>query len=325
MPRIRTITTISPYVSYGYIILFDRLEILYGPWLGFDLTGLTASWVPTAVVTFALLSAAAWAIAIWRRGHAQHMLDQGSAGIAFLFGSGIYCGSFLLLGTNYTYRLMFLLLCLPQLFDWTERARKDDVSSRRLAYLVLGSCLISMWLKFHPEKTLHINQITDWVLFITLAMLNVLNTLHAFGNYAGRSGERELDLPSVSSPDLRRIGAGAANSMNPARKEPAAISPSHATNSTQRSPLPQAADWHPRARCVAGARNAYRAECAVGLSRVAAALFAWLSRCRPVLRALGGSLSLMCTLQVWRLRAARPCKSFCGIASSDCTRSMSRF
>ena len=45
LPRIRTITTISPYVSYGYIILFDRLEFLYGPWLGFDLTGLTASWV----------------------------------------------------------------------------------------------------------------------------------------------------------------------------------------------------------------------------------------------------------------------------------------
>jgi hypothetical protein len=82
---------------------------------------------------------------------------------------------------------MFLLLCLPQLLDWIERADEDVASSRRLAYLLLGSCLVSMWLKFHPEKTLHINQITDWVLFTALVMLMFLNTLYALGRYAGRS------------------------------------------------------------------------------------------------------------------------------------------
>jgi hypothetical protein len=173
----------SPYVSYGYIILFDRLEFLHGPRLGLDLTGLTASWVPLIVVGFALLGAAAWAVVVWRCGRAQHMLDNGSDGVAFLFGSGIYCGSFLLLGTNFTYRLMFLLLCLPQLFDWIERPHENDASSRRLAYVLLGSCVISMWLKFHPEKTLHINQITDWVLFTVLAMLMILNTLYAIGGH----------------------------------------------------------------------------------------------------------------------------------------------
>jgi hypothetical protein len=200
LPMIRTITTISPYVSYGYIILFDRLEFLYGPRLGLDLTGLTASWIPIAVVSLALVGSAAWAIGVWRRGRAQHMLDHGTDGVAFLFGSGIYCGSFLLLGSNYTYRLTFLLLCLPQLLDWSERAGEEHKSSRRLAYILLGSCLISMWLKFHPEKTLHINQITDWVLFVSFAMLNVLNMLYAFGYHAGKSIKH--DLPRVPSPEL---------------------------------------------------------------------------------------------------------------------------
>jgi hypothetical protein len=192
LPMIRTITPVSPYVSYGYIILFDRLEFLYGPRFGFDLTGLTASWIPVVAVALVLLFAATWAVAVWRRGHAQYLLDEGSDGTAFLFGSGIYCGSFVLLGTNYTYRLMFLLLCLPQLFDWLEGS-DADASSRRLSYVLLGSCVISMWLKFHPEKTLHINQITDWVLFAALVMLTVLNILYAVGDYAGRSGDRVIE------------------------------------------------------------------------------------------------------------------------------------
>ncbi len=169
----------SPYVSYGYMILFDRLEVLYGPRLGLDLTGLTASWFPIMAVAGVLLAALIVALAAWRCGHLQYRLCEGSDGIAFLFGSGIFCGSFALLGTNYTYRLMFLLLCLPQLFDWMERARIDDVGSRRMAYLLIGSCIISMWLKFHPEVTLHINQITDWILFGTLTMIVAANGLYA--------------------------------------------------------------------------------------------------------------------------------------------------
>jgi hypothetical protein len=179
LPLIRTITTISPYVSYGYIILFDRLELLYGPRLGLDLTGLTASWIPVAALAAVLLAAMAWGLMIWRRQRQHCRLSEGSAGIAFLFGSGIFCGSFALLGTNYTYRLIFLLLCLPQLFDWTEDSHGDDALARRVAWLVLGSSVISMWLKFRPEKTLHINQVTDWILFGTLTMLVILNALYS--------------------------------------------------------------------------------------------------------------------------------------------------
>lgn len=50
------------------------------------------------------------------------------AGTAFLFGSGIYCGTFLL-GTNFIYRLIFLLLCVRQLLDW-QKAEPDHTERK---------------------------------------------------------------------------------------------------------------------------------------------------------------------------------------------------
>jgi hypothetical protein len=191
LPVIRRATPVSPYVSYGYPILFDRLEFLYGPRLGLDLSGLTRSWIPLATITLVILAALAAAVMIWRRDGTFGRFSDGSAGVAFLFGSAIFCGSFLLLDTNYTYRLMFLLLCLPQLFDWIEDRSAADQSSRRVAYLLYVCCLISMWLKFHPEKTLHINQIADWILFGVLMMLGALN-----GLYALRARIAERAMPS---------------------------------------------------------------------------------------------------------------------------------
>jgi len=187
LPVIRKTTPISPYVSYGYPILFDRLEFFYGPWLGLDLSGLTRSWIPIATVAIVMIAALAAAVMIWRRDSAFGRFSEGSGGVAFLFGSAIFCGSFLLLDTNYTYRLMFLLLCLPQLFDWIED-RSDGKSSRRAAYLLYLCCLVSMWLKFHPEQTLHVNQIADWILFGVLLMIGALNGLYALGALLAKHG-----------------------------------------------------------------------------------------------------------------------------------------
>jgi hypothetical protein len=197
--NIRKITPVSPYVSYGFIILFDRLEFLYGPRLGVDLAGLTRSWIPIAAVTFVLFAVTVTALALWRRGRSLCRLDDGSAGVAFLFGAGIYCGSFLLLGTNFTYRLMFLLLCLPQLLDWFESRGDEHKDTRRLAYVLIGSCFISMWLKFHPEKTLHVNQVTDWILFGALTMIIILNALYALTSLLQRRNLRRPSMRANSS------------------------------------------------------------------------------------------------------------------------------
>ena len=175
LPHIRRISPVSPYISYGYTIIFDRFEILYAPRLGLNVAGLTKSWLPHAAVVLALLLAAAIAAVAWSRRSETCVLDRGRDGTAFLFGAGIYCGSFLLLGTNYTYRLIFFLLCLPQFFNWIAA----DRVSRRLAQALIASCIISMWLKFHPEKTFHINQVSDWVLFIAMTAIMALTALRS--------------------------------------------------------------------------------------------------------------------------------------------------
>ena len=175
LPHIRRITPVSPYISYGYAIVFDRFEFLYAPRLGINVAGLSKSWIPYAAVALALVLATAIAAIAWNRRAPACILDAGRDGTAFLFGGGIYCGSFLLLGTNYTYRLIFLLLCLPQLFDWIAA----DRASRRLAQALIASCIISMWLKFHPEKTFHINQVSDWVLFIAMTAIMALTALRS--------------------------------------------------------------------------------------------------------------------------------------------------
>ena len=66
-------------------------------------------------------------------------IDQGVAGTAFLFGAGIYCGTYLL-GTNFIYRLMFLLLCIPQLLNWLapNSERTSWVPEAGMLALTLG-------------------------------------------------------------------------------------------------------------------------------------------------------------------------------------------
>jgi hypothetical protein len=184
---IRSITPVSPYISYGYIIIFNRLEFLYAPRLGLDLAGLTQSWIPVVCVTSVIVAAVGSALVIWRSGRRVCRISDDRTGTAFIFGAGIYCGSFLLLGTSFAYRLIFLLLCVPQLFDWIERSAPDR-SSRRMSWLLLACFAVSMWLKFRPEMTWHVNQISDWMIFGLLSMVLALNALYALGQPPFRIG-----------------------------------------------------------------------------------------------------------------------------------------
>jgi hypothetical protein len=193
LPLIRSITPITPDVSYGYPILFNRLEFFYAPRLGIDVSGLTNSWIPTVCVGCVLIMAFIISCFVWRRRHQWCRLSDDRNGTAFLFGGGIFCGTFLFLGTNFTYRLIFLLLCLPQLFDWL----KNPDGSRRMSYVLLGCCIISMWLKFHPEYTLHVNQISDWALFGIFSMLLFLNGLYAFTSFRVPASSGLVDSRAV--------------------------------------------------------------------------------------------------------------------------------
>ncbi len=202
---IRGVTPHTPYISYGYPIIFDRLEILYAPYVGLNLAGLTNSPIPIVVVALFISGAMALAVGVWRSGRQPGRLPDDATGTAFLFGAGIFCGSFLL-GTNYTYRLIFLLLCLPQILDWIEMRGTAGRDARRIGWVLFASCLISMWLKFHPEKTLHINQITDWILLGGLTMILTVNALNGVSEAAPRLMPAWMrpDRPSMNAANAER-------------------------------------------------------------------------------------------------------------------------
>jgi hypothetical protein len=195
MAVIRRTTPISPFVSYGYPVIFDRIEHVYAPRLGLDVAGLATSYVPIFTVAAVIVIATAVAFYLWHRKVRTGLIADSSTGILFLFGSGVFCGTFLL-GTNYTYRLIVLLLCLPQVLDWIE-----GTQSRFLGYVIFCSSVVSMWLKFHPELTFHVNQITDWILFGVLTETLVFNVLVSLQDFQ-ESGDRSIfDSTSAATPD----------------------------------------------------------------------------------------------------------------------------
>ena len=110
-------------------------------------------------------------------------IDMSAAGTAFAFGAGIYCGTYLL-GTNFIYRLMFLLLCLPQLQDWQiRRSGKDKaaaIAEQGLFVIVLGVLWVNGNANGHSIFLL-LPQLLDWFLFFCLAVVLISNFLHTSG------------------------------------------------------------------------------------------------------------------------------------------------
>jgi hypothetical protein len=173
LPKIRAITPTTYMLSYGYKTIFlglDRLRVEAGlPPFGFD-----ESWLPLLALVFAVLCAAAVACT-----KPQPLVSAGLPGTAFLFGAGIYCGTFCL-GTNFMYRMMFLLLCIPQLLDWTGRELMSGARWKgQVLLFALLSTLWSMGANGH-ESFMLISQLMNWVLFTALIAVMMSNMLQRF-------------------------------------------------------------------------------------------------------------------------------------------------
>src|SRR5205085_5243689 len=93
---------------------------------------------------------------------------------AFCAGAAIYCGSYLLF-ENFDYRLVFLLLTLPQLLGWA-RLREAPLP---LPHLALAAILAAMWLRtalpvlpapfdraWSPPRP--IDEYLNWLVFVYL-------------------------------------------------------------------------------------------------------------------------------------------------------------
>lgn len=175
---IRRNTGTSFDLSYGYKVPFLGLDHLRSE-AGLGATALADTWMPFALALLILILAAAAALLNFRYGRLFCAVPDNVAGTAYLFGSGIYCGTFLL-GANYIYRLMFLLLCLPQLLDWgggppVERERTETIGRGGLA-LVLSA----LWLNGNPNGYLTFMwapQLIDWLLFFGMATILLSNLL----------------------------------------------------------------------------------------------------------------------------------------------------
>jgi hypothetical protein len=102
-------------LSYGYKAIFLGIDHVRSE-AGLNPTGLADTWEPVSTVVVVLMCAVFVAVNSLRNRREFCSVDTSTAGTAFLFGAGIYCGTYLL-GTNFIYRLVFLLLCLQQLQD----------------------------------------------------------------------------------------------------------------------------------------------------------------------------------------------------------------
>jgi hypothetical protein len=144
-------------LSYGYKAIFLGVDHIRSE-AGLSPIGLADTWMPASTAAVVLICAATVAVNSFRNQCEFCSVQISAAGTAFLFGAGIYCGTYLL-GTNFIYRLMFLLLCVPQLQDWQIRKRESDKSGHT-TFLLLP-------------------QLLDWFLFFCMAaalMLNFLRT-----------------------------------------------------------------------------------------------------------------------------------------------------
>jgi Glycosyltransferase family 87 len=141
---IRTIERVLPQGDeYAYGIH------IFGGWLG-RLTGSGRVWDATLIVLTI-------AVAIVLRRRLRDHLDAGPSRELDLFaaGAGIYVATYAL-GRNSDYRLVFLLLTIPQLVRWAA-------ARRVLPIVALGGVLLTLWL---PSPWSHVpvlgDLIRDW-------------------------------------------------------------------------------------------------------------------------------------------------------------------
>ena len=166
-------------LSYGYKAVFLGLDHLRAE-AGLNAIALADTWIPIALAILILILAAATALINFQYGRFFCVVLNSVAGTAFLFGSGIYCGTFLL-GTNFIYRLMFLLLCVPQLQDWP--AVKTDDRERKIQAGLFATIFATLWLNGDANghsTFLFVPQLVDWLLFFGLAAVLMSNFLKTF-------------------------------------------------------------------------------------------------------------------------------------------------
>jgi hypothetical protein len=170
LPLIYYGTSKSIYMSYGMDVFPSYVAKYYG-----ENSGTTARFFSYAAVASLCLPV----IFGYRTGVPAEVPSVGGdqkRADSFWIGSSIYIGTFIFLGGNYDYRLMFLLLTIPQLVSYSRAATRHV---RLTARMVLVSIFVSMWyLKINDiiglnKVFLLFEELCNWLQFYGLAYLLV--------------------------------------------------------------------------------------------------------------------------------------------------------
>jgi hypothetical protein len=149
---IREIARVAPQevgLSYGADVLFDSLG-----------AGDAATWIALVV--------AGVAIALLARGRPGAAAAGDEFAVdAFVAGAGVYVASFAL-WHNFDYRMIFLLLALPQLTIWAGERDRSPVPAPRL---MVGALVATLWLSLLLRTDplgFSIDELANWILFVGL-------------------------------------------------------------------------------------------------------------------------------------------------------------
>jgi hypothetical protein len=169
---IRTLRHVIPRVvvnSYGAGVVVEALRLQHVSWVE---SASAVRYVRLAVIALALVPAVV--LLLVRRRSPGTRVDDARID-AFWAGAGIYAGTYVF-GSNFDYRLVFLVLCVPQLYAWWRRGG-SPVPSPLVALVALVATLwlsssqpplpfgLQSWyvgLAFPPDEVL------NWVLFAWL-------------------------------------------------------------------------------------------------------------------------------------------------------------
>ena len=188
---IRTLRHVIPRVvvdSYGAGVIVEALRLHHLQWVQ---SAAEVRYVRVAILALGVALALAFVL---RRRSEQGELDEKRLD-AFWAGAGVYVGTYVF-GSNFDYRLAFLVLCVPQLCTWCRRGG----SPAPWPVAALTILVVTLWLssaqpplpfglqswyvglRFPPEEVL------NWLLFAWLCAALAAPTVHRLRPRLARAG-----------------------------------------------------------------------------------------------------------------------------------------
>jgi hypothetical protein len=167
---LRLISSATPRpvsLAYGAGVLVDGAGERLGGLAGDSL--LTRE--PGRVAVYLLVLSLALGLALWLAGRLSPIPPRTTPDRtldAFWAGASIYIGTFAVLGNNWDYRLLFLLLVIPQMLRWTVGVGPLSTASAWALLAIVGTLWLSVWLPRLPFS-LPLDEALNWLLFVYLA------------------------------------------------------------------------------------------------------------------------------------------------------------